>query len=154
MQYAKKVITSHPDLFIEFKPLHQLTYEFTVDEPALVEVSGHIDCAHRGLSGTTDKAVMVAFIAQLTSTLPDGTTQGPAAILGSKTGCNIYNRTDHYAIIPIAFSVEVPAGAHTITILGRSASSAAPNTNGLAEVKDGYYNCVTYKVTELSAFSQ
>lgn len=107
------------------RPISGMNATFTVSAPASVHVSGHIDVEHRG---SIDDAVMVAFNLQLNG----------AWMLGSKTGCNILNETHHYAALPIAGFAEVPAGTHTIQLFGRSGSTAAPNADGLAEVKPGY----------------
>lgn len=138
MQIIKRVIEgSTPDLFEAYREI-PLGAAFTVEGPAHVIVTGHIDCEHRAKSGTADKAVMVAFNAQLNGSW----------IPGAKTGLNIISRTDHYGLVPISFSVGVPAGSHEIKIFGRSASTAAPGVDGLAELKDGF-NCVTYQIIDL-----
>ena len=135
MQVATRICGYDPDLMTAFNEIPPFNYTFTTATPAVLEATGHIDCEHRNLSGTTDKAVMVAFNTQLNGSW----------IPGAVTGCNIVGKTDHYAMVPIAFSVAVPAGTHTVKIFGCSATSAAPSLNGTAKVKAGY-NCVTYKV--------
>lgn len=137
MQIIKKVISGGtPDLFEAYRDLG-LGATFSVDTPAWVIVTGHIDCEHRAKAGTIADAIMVAFNAQLNGSW----------IEGAKTGLNIYDRTDHYGLVPISFSVRVPAGTHTITLFGRSASTAAVGVDGLAEIKDGF-NCITYQIIE------
>jgi hypothetical protein len=135
MVVTKIVSGWSPDLFENFQTINELGHSFTITEPSSVIVTGHIDCEHRAIAGTSGKAVMVAFNAMLNGIW----------IPGAKTGMNIYDLTDHYGICPIAFSFDVEPGNHTVTIFGRSASTAAPGVNGLAEIKDGY-NCVTYNI--------
>lgn len=143
MQNYKKIAPSgwSPDLMEDMAAIPGLSWSFTVAEDSLLEVVGHIDCEHRGIAGTSTKAVMVAFKGRIVSSA------GSARwISGSTTGCNIVGEEDHYAIVPIAFSEPVSAGSYTVEIWGRSASTAAPGVNGLAEIKDGY-TCITYKLT-------
>lgn len=130
---------STPDLFESFQPI-PFCIDFEVFYKSWVIVTGHIDCEHRAKANTQDKAVMVAFNAQLDGQWIDG----------SKTGLNIYDRTDHYGICPISFSFQVNPGRHVVQFFGRSASTAAVGVDGLAEIKDGF-NCITYQIFEEAA---
>lgn len=145
MQIFKRTLQpgSTPDLFEEWRDIG-LGCEFTLECQGWLVVTGHVDAEHRAKSGTLDKAVMIAFQAQK-STFCDGVWSPGSWIEGSKTGCNIYDRTDHYGVCPIAFSHFFAAGTHKVTLFGRSASTAAVGVDGLAELKDGF-SCVTYQV--------
>lgn len=116
------------DLTVDFAKISGMAATFTVDKPSIVWLSGYIDTHHRGL---VDAAVMVAFKSRIDGSWMDGST----------TGENILSETDHYGSSVICGYAEVDAGEHTVELLGRSASTAAPDTGGLAEVK-GNYNCM------------
>jgi hypothetical protein len=127
-----------PDLPEAMTTISQFNWEFTIDEPSIFRASGHIDCHHRGVYGTKDKAVMVAMRLLLNG----------SQIRGSVTGCNIVGTEQHYGIMPVHANVELQAGTYTVALQARSASTTATGKNGLAEIKGGY-NEVVYEVESL-----
>jgi len=127
-----------PDLFEAMTRVSSFNWTFTVTEPSVLKARGHIDCAHRGIAGTQDKAIMVAMQFKLNGTW----------IAGSKTGCNIVGTEQHYAIMPVHVDIDLTPGTYEVSLYARSASTAAPGVNGLAEIK-GTYNEVVYEVESL-----
>ena len=124
-----------PDLMEAMTTVSQYNWTFTAATPSVLVISGHIDTHHRGVYGTADKAVMVAMRVLLNG----------SEVQGSKTGVNIVGTEQHYAIMPVHTNIDIPAGTHSVKIQARSASTAAPGRNGLAEIKGGY-NEVGYEV--------
>jgi len=133
-----ETITGSPDLPIDFSIISQFTWSFSLTKAGIFKASGHVDCHHRGVY-VPDKAVMVALQLQING----------AWLEGSKTGCNIVGSEDHYAILPVVGAIELPAGDYEVTLWMRSASTADPNRNGIAEVKADGYNRVFYEAFEL-----
>lgn len=119
-----------PDLMRDFNTISGFSKTIIVSEPSHLFVTGHIDVDHRGIAGTADKAIGAAF-----RVLSNGST-----IPGSKTGENMTSdgADNYYAAQIHAYQLLQPSVTYTIEVQGRSYSSAAPNTDGLAEVKDGY----------------
>ncbi len=119
-----------PDLFWNFQAVPGFTKTISVTEQSHLFVTGHIDVDHRGIAGTSNKAVGAAF-----RVLANGST-----IPGSITGENITSdgADNYYAAQIHAYKLLQPNVLYTIEVQGRSYSTAAPNVNGLAEVKDGY----------------
>lgn len=126
-----------PNLSWGMNTINSYTWTFTIDKPSILKISGHIDCHHRGIYNTGDRPVMVAFRILLNGRF----------LKGSRMGTNIAGEKQHYVIIPVHGFKKLDPGTYTIEIQGRSASSAAPNKNGLAEIKGGY-NQVVYEIID------
>ena len=121
-----------------FAPVPGFTWSFTIDKPGYLIVFGHVDTEHRGIADTANKAIFAAFQLKLNGRwLP-----------GSKTGENIFNRTDHYYSAQIHGFKKLKPGDYTIALHGRSASTAARGVNGLAQVR-ATYNQVVYIVVPI-----
>lgn len=112
------------DLFRDWRFINNTRSTFTINKPGYLFVDGRMDTHHRGI---IDEAVMVAFDLRL-----NGVRFAPY------TGENIINETDHYASSFLLGFAELEPGTHKVEVFGRSASTAAPNTDGLAEIKSGY----------------
>lgn len=117
------------DLFRDFRPINHLKAVMDVDRPAYLDVTGRIDTRHRGVAGTENEAIMVAFALMLDD-LP--------MPFAPPTGVNILSQADHYASSQILGFAKLQPGRHIVELYGRSASTAAPTTDGLAEIKAGY----------------
>lgn len=135
MQVIENSVSWSPDLYENFSPVPGFTKTLSVTEDSHLFISGHIDTHHRGISNTEKKAVMVAFKVKINGSW----------LAGSTTGENIVGTEDHYYSAQIHGYKLLKPGSYTIEVHGRSASTAAPGVNGLAEVKGGY-NHVIYKV--------
>lgn len=114
-----------PDLMESMGDIPGFSTEITIPVAADLLVYGHIDVMHRKLITQT---IGCAFEVTLNG----------SRIPGSVTGENITASRHYYAFAVHAFKQNVPAGTHTISVRGRSYSSAAPGYNGLAEVKGNY----------------
>jgi hypothetical protein len=139
IQRWDKSISSSPDLWEDFKEMTVFDWTFTISERSAFEASGHIDVEHRGLYGTSSSAIMVSLQLQMNG----------GWLTGSKTGANIVGTRDHYQALQLHGYIELGPGNHTVTLWMRSASTAAPGKNGLAQIKPNNYNHVVYKVTTI-----
>lgn len=129
--FDSRTIYWSQDLFRDFRPISSMWWDVVVSEPSVACLRGHIDVRHRK---RIKQAVMVAFVVTL-----DG-----EWVPGAKTGENVTWNQHYYAVqINVCFDLE--PGVYDVEILGRSASSAAPHTDGLAELKPGY-NQVTLEI--------
>jgi len=138
MKTKQKIIYSSPNLQEKMSEISGYTWSFSVSEKSYIKVSGHVDCHHRGVYGTENKAIMIALKVRINGSWVDGST----------TGCNIVGTEDHYGVLPVSAYKEIPAGEYEVSVWGRSASTAAPGKNGLAEIKGGYNN-VLYEIFSL-----
>ena len=132
---VQKTVSWSPDILKDISLVPSFTWQFTVTETSVFRASGHIDYRHRGISGTAGMTIFVAHQLQMNSVW----------IPGSKTGINIVGQNDHYAVLPVYANMVLEPGSYTVALYARSASSLAPYTNGLAEIK-GTYNEITYEV--------
>ena len=123
------------DLFEDMHPIQGYTKHVTVTENSHLFISGHIDSQHRGLYGTADEAIMVAFKVKVNGRW----------LKGSTTGGNIVGTKQRYYSAQIHGYKYLETGDYVISVYGRSASTAAPGFGGLAEIKASM-NHVIYKI--------
>lgn len=145
-QVYKVQHSSDTDLFRDYSRISDLSIDFCVSEPSIVETSGYIGLTHRNLvKGPVGYAVRIGYYAapSLAALGPrtwgatPGQYRGLAWVPGAKSAGNIASIEAHYAEANLSSLVALPAGCYRFEVWGNSHSSAAPNADGLIEV-NGY----------------
>src|SRR5262245_50561544 len=109
------------DLFRDMRPISGFGLTFTIDEESHMFAWGHFDVEHRNL---VNGPVMFTYRLNL-----DG-----RWLKGAKSGANIVSRDEHYKTQPIEGYARLQPGNHTLQVYGCSASSLAPDTDGLCQL--------------------
>lgn len=145
-QVYKVQHSSDTDLFRDYSRISDLSVDFCVSEPSIVETSGYIGLTHRNLvNGPVGYAVRIGYYAapSLAALGPrtwgatPGQYRGLAWVPGAKSAGNIASIEAHYAEANLSSLIALPAGCYRYEVWANSHSSAAPYADGLIEV-NGY----------------
>ena len=134
---------SDTDLFRDYSRISDLSVDFCVSEPSIVETSGYIGLTHRNLvKGPVGYAVRIGYysapslaaLGPRTWGATPGQYRGIQWIPGAKSAGNIASIEAHYAEANLSSLVLLPAGCYRFEVWANSHSSSAPYADGLIEV--------------------